>query len=60
MNLEKAIDVLTRFDNGQYACGAVTFKTAVKLGQEAMKEIQRIRHEYDLPYLHNLPSETKD
>lgn len=60
MKLAEAIELLTKFENGEYSCDAVTFKNAVKLGNKALKMIKEGRCKPGGMFFHDLPGETKD
>ena len=60
MKIDKAIEILTTFDKGQYPGGAENFRAAVKLGTEALKQIRQIRVYAKELFLPLLPGETSD
>lgn len=60
MRIEKAIEILTDFDNGEYYYDVVTLRKSVKLGIEALKKIRECqRHNCTLSNI-ELPGETEE
>jgi len=60
MKLEKAIEVLAKFDKGQYPGSAIEFRKAVKLGNEALKRFQQWRFVKSHLASELLPGETPE